>query len=282
MSNSPLLDAETRFRLRSGLEKPGRERTLRCKYVDDVWFYYPSRSEIGIRVSEYGYWQSSLFRDVLERHLQDANRIIEIGANIGADTVVLSKRLPGCEIEAVEPVRKFRDHLVMNLNEAGADNVKVYPLFMSDVDEGTIEINVSSTSASYVATPTSFPTESVETTRQMTLDTFVERESRSSSTSIDFVKIDTDGFDMRVVMGGINTLRRAMPYLWVEFAGRELQDAGCSAESFACLLLDIGYQEFLVVSNKADDPATTVRGEDLIGVVSRLIGTVDVFALRPT
>ena len=277
------LSSETRFTLRCGLEKIGRETTLRWDSGEGTTIFYPSRSLVGIRVSEYGYWESPVFSKLVRSHLADAQGCIEVGGNIGVDTVFLAKTLPSqCVIEVFEPVGKFREYLHRNLRQNGCGKrVHVYSIFLTNGGDSSrsIDMNVTGTSASAVSPPCYFPTLSVETVSATSLDDFMR--TQSHIVQLDFLKIDTDGFDQHVVEGGAYSIRRHLPYLWVEFAGPSLEEAGRSSQQFASLLRDVGYREFVVVSDKEESEIVTLDYDGLRRHVIDVESSVDVFAMRP-
>lgn len=61
---------------------------------------------------------------------------------------------------------------------------------------------------------------------------------------IDFIKIDVEGFEMNVLKGAEETLRKHMPGLFVELNDKSLKDQGSSALELITFLKNIGYKVF--------------------------------------
>jgi len=59
---------------------------------------------------------------------------------------------------------------------------------------------------------------------------------------IDFIKIDTDGMEMKVLRGAQETLRRFRPVVIFELIPQDITDAGDSAEALVQLLQELKYR----------------------------------------
>ena len=78
---------------------------------------------------------------------------------------------------------------------------------------------------------------------------------------IDLVKIDTEGFEERIVRGGANTLKRHKPALYIEVNNQHLARYGDDVQSLFSVLRSLGYEHFTIANT-----GTVVTDErELIG-----------------
>ncbi len=237
--DSSFFSKRARLRLRGIGESCLKEKEMISKHG----FHYASHSLIGIKGDIDGKWNDF---EYLLRYLPKANFIIEVGANIGLDTINLAKQYRASRIIAFEPSSRFMPYLKKNV--ANLLNVSVFPYFLSDKKE-TITLNNNSTSASVIEDITStFPTVQKEEKESTTIDEFCKDMAK-----LDLLKIDTDGFDFKVLKGGEETIKRLTPFLIVEFSGYFLEKLGFSLNKLADLLEVLGYKQFVVPTETMEE-----------------------------
>jgi len=228
-------NARWRYKLRALIEKQWSTQIM----WSNRGFIYPSNQEIGIFVDEFGFHGREI-ADTLQKYVANPTVIVEIGANIGSDTMGLAHRFPGSTVYAFEPVRTFLSCLYWNAPQ----NVHVEPYAISSVTGGTIELNVSMNSASRVDNVSrSFPTVRRQIAETKTLDAYVDEHALPT---IDFIKTDTDGNECEVLIGAAKTISRFRPFLFVEFSQDHLEKLGRSTDELADLLVKLGYSQFIV------------------------------------
>jgi FkbM family methyltransferase len=176
----------------------------------------------------------------LQRFLQPGHVFLDIGANFGYYSVMLASRLDKQGvIHAFEPnpptLARLRHHVAINGLE---DLIQVHAVALSD-QEGTAALAMregNTGSANIVSSDAaSAPV------RLATLDAFCDEQGL---TRLDAVKIDVEGFEERVLMGGQRSLRRWRPVLLLELEPARLADKQSSAERVARLLHELGYALF--------------------------------------
>jgi len=160
---------------------------------------------------------------------------IDIGANFGYHTFRMSKGV-GSEgqVLAIEPTTWAHDKLLRNAHLNGMTNISYSKVGLSDVDAGDTEIAfVSSYRLSGESTST------VETVRLTTLDTLVEE---LGLTRVDFIKLDVDGFEGKVLHGAARTLQKHLPALFFEISTSAMGANGDSAFELITWLESLGYR----------------------------------------
>ena len=78
-----------------------------------------------------------------------------------------------------------------------------------------------------------------------TLDTIVQK----SSFSPNFIKIDTDGFDFKVLRGAVATIKAYAPIIYFEWSYTHLLEQAESPLAIFPLLRELGYRELVIFDN---------------------------------
>ena len=161
--------------------------------------------------------------------------VVDIGANVGLYSLLLSRLAPRGHIHAFEPTKTAR-LLRENLAAAGAGNVSVHEVALG----ATSGIREEPIYRIWGAPP--------ETRRYqfITLDDFV---NEARLTRLDCVKIDVDGFDLEVLRGARETLSRFDPWVVVEL-NHALATRGQSVGEALAWLFGQGYTEALVLDHE--------------------------------
>lgn len=202
-------------------------------------FAYPADSMIGRHVARHGDWDAILARIVVRAFPEDEPFICEVGSNIGASLLQILHGKPKAKVLALEPSDDFRPFLERNLEAAGYNDVRVLPLFVG-AQPGTTYLYNNETTAS--ATGPEYADHEMRGRQQVdvkTLDQVLSAQYR-----VDFIKIDTDGFDFEVLKGAKATLRNHQPLLFFELAPDLVSDSQARLRS----LQAVGYERLICLS----------------------------------
>jgi FkbM family methyltransferase len=132
---------------------------------------------------------------------------IDIGANVGLWSRNLCKNF--VTVLAFEPVAMFRECLVRNV---AADNLQVKDFALGDQrTTATMVITEGNTGHTHI-NPNSIGHGNTEVWRLDDLDLDV----------VDYIKMDCEGFEYRVIQGAKDTIRRCRPVLVVEQKPHEM------------------------------------------------------------
>ncbi|WP_193177578.1 FkbM family methyltransferase [Oricola nitratireducens] len=206
-----------------------------------------------------GSWEAET-SDFIEKYVKDSFVTLEIGANVGAHTLLIAKNSgPTGIVHAVEPTKYARNKLLrnMDLNPDVAGRVRVHDLLISDVIEENTrrEIRSSWPTRSYMA---SQPLETVPSL-VTTIDRLVEEVELDR---LDLIKIDIDGYDFRALRGAIDTIGRFRPLIYVELCEWAQQENGFSVTDIISFLASHGYNGYYASDMQ---PLTTSNVFELIG-----------------
>jgi FkbM family methyltransferase len=181
------------------------------------------------------------------RHMITAGAIvIDIGANIGAHTL----RLAACvgtagRVIAVEPTQyafeRLQEHVL--LNPKLTPRIILLQAMLMGSQEAPLAEKIESSwplDTPSVAHPEHAGVGKVTTGATVrTLDNVV---SDLDLKSVDFLKLDVDGYEVEVLRGARDTLRRFAPVIFFEHAPYVLSEKGYKPDELVSILIDAGYQ----------------------------------------
>lgn len=159
----------------------------------------------------------------------------DIGASIGLYSVPMANicRRQGGYVRAFEPVPQNLRRLEAQLaeNDVTDQLIRIEKIALSD-QPGTAMMNLCDDGKPGNAKITGSGQVSVEVT---TLDTIWAQRDRET---VDFIKIDTEGWDANIVAGGRETIRECRPNLLIEFNRERMHNHGIPIEPAWNFLVD--------------------------------------------
>lgn len=206
-------------------------------------------------------------RDQLYDLVVDGTTVIDIGTNIG-ETLLNFARINkrGLNI-GFEPVPFLYEMASRNIALNPFDNIRLENLGLSDTKQ-TLSFRQSNenNSGGIYLTPAKNASEGV--VNVIPFDDYV---AKNSLDNISLIKIDVEGFEMNVLRGASDTLRRFMPDLFVEINDGFLRRQGSSASELFSFLSTLGYMFRYATDGKVLDPGVDVEGQhfDIIASTRR-------------
>tara|TARA_B100001094_G_C18060055_1_gene734595 strand:+ start:204 stop:962 length:759 start_codon:yes stop_codon:yes gene_type:complete len=89
--------------------------------------------------------------------------------------------------------------------------------------------------------------------------------------SLDFIKIDVEGWEAQILRGGIKTIQRYCPTLLIELVASQLSRTGDDLEAIWAMLLSWGYKPYIVIDNYTLEYHPDPRNGDTFWVHERLL-----------
>lgn len=221
-----------------------------------------------------GEWDG-LMRDVLPPVLGAPRVCIEMGSNIGASTVLMKSLFPEVALVCAEPVERYRAYLLENLRPY-SHVLHVEDRIIASRSGQTATIQANSTTASASNADYGADCTGRETLFTLSLDDLVEHLGLKGQ--IDFIKVDTDGYEHEVVSGGRRCLEDDKPLLFVEFCPPALRRVLRSEKELVEVLLEVGCQVFMVYHPNGSFLGVA-RDYDRIMTLKQNLYYVDLFTL---
>lgn len=177
--------------------------------------------------------------------------IIDVGANVGYISLPLSKIYPNSKIYSYEADSRVFQRLVKNL-ELNSDITNVFPyelalqdknissinFYQRDLLDGDFKINLGLSTLSDI----SLGKVKKNSVSASTIDNEVKK---LNIKHVDFIKIDVEGNEIKVLEGAIETLNAFNPIIQYEFS-RAIDKLQCFNNSIQCFnfLSDLGYLQY--------------------------------------
>lgn len=182
---------------------------------------------------------------LFDNYVTGARTIFDVGANFGIMACLYAKRAPDARIFAFEPHPSTYATLKGNLERNGISNVSTHQLAVGS-EKGTVSFTDHGSPASNrISDDTGlYPTIDVPIT---TLDMFVEEQGIDE---IDFLKIDVEGAELKVLQGLSKTLgQRRVRAGMIELCPGTIARFGASVDGLLDTLAGYGYSAFEIDEN---------------------------------
>jgi FkbM family methyltransferase len=171
--------------------------------------------------------------------------IFDIGANIGSMSLLLAYKYSQSTVYAFEPTNYAFAKLQRNieLNNNLQHRIKAIQTFILSRDSYSDNLEAFS----------SWPIDTLDgprhpihlgiykeaTGRYTTIDNFIHNNEISR---LDLIKIDTDGYELEVLKGGLNSLKRFYPVIVFELSAYILRANNQTFSDFEKILIPLGYE----------------------------------------
>jgi FkbM family methyltransferase len=201
------------------------------------------REAVELAIYVFGAFEPEL-RRLLERVLGPGMVAIDIGANVGSHALYMGRLVgPAGRVYALEPTEYAFQKLVRNLElNPWTDGVlHAKQAFVGDHETPAPEAVYSSWDLERLARghkDHGGHLKSAAGAESITIDAFVRQQGIER---VDVIKIDVDGFEMRVVRGALDTLERLRPHLVLELCEYTLAETGSSVRELTGALSALGY-----------------------------------------
>jgi FkbM family methyltransferase len=148
---------------------------------------------------------------MLQQYLKPGMTVVDVGSNIGYYALLESRLVePGGKVIAIEPVPQNVEQLQRNIRINGRTNVEIHQLAIADRN-GTSPMYLSARSNWHSLLPTA-SSQTCEVAVS-TLDDFL---SDASLNSVDLIRMDVEGYEIKIIKGMRQVLNLYDPHLLIE------------------------------------------------------------------
>ncbi len=218
-------------------------------YSTSKFFPYFKNIKIGeiefdffIGDTDAAHWYDKWYPNLLQKELLSINSvlsqknpqvIVDIGAHHGFSTLYFAKAFPDAKIIAIEPNPSNYTLLKANIEHNKCKNIATHNVLLSDIKGKAESINMDS-SNSFVSFQKDETSVDLTTT---TLDELVTEH-------IDFIKIDVEGFEHKILLGSKHIIENQKPIMEIEIHPKGLIAYGSSMKEFTKTLEKFNYFKY--------------------------------------
>jgi FkbM family methyltransferase len=212
--------------------------------VEDV----PGRFEMDVqshvlqRILAYKAYEPELVALVRE-HFDPERDAIDVGANIGLYSALLSSLAPSRRVLAIEPTPSALHYLRRNLERNRCTNVTVFEGVVSD-EAGRVTLELIPGREEYSTLGAIVhPSVANQSTQRVDVDaSTIDALVTSRELVPGFIKIDVEGAELKVLRGAMSTLGTHRPVILCELSDLLLATLGATVREAVQLLTGAGYR----------------------------------------
>ena len=164
--------------------------------------------------------------------------LMDVGANVGWFSLHIAKLFRNSRIFAIEPMPHAYDCLKRNIKLNKLDNIRTFKIGFSD-KKAAVEFYCEPKRCSSSSMKNITGTKEVEIIKAQTetMDSFTE----SRRIQIDFIKCDVEGAEYLVLKGGLRSLTRDKPIIFIELLRKWSAKYNYQPNDVIKMLRQIGY-----------------------------------------
>lgn len=211
--------------------------------------------------------------NVLDRLLEDAAKasvVVDVGANVGFIALPTASVMPPHgKLYCFEISQFTAKVLVSNARRNGLDNIIVFPAGASDRFEATLmHVRSATTLNSLSATAGDPLAHDSDLVLSVPLDAIF---AGDGGERVDVIKIDTDGYEYRVLKGAMNLLATHKPIVYLEYCPQlAMSVSGVPGEVLLKLLGELGYQPMVLHRGRPPEDIGKRPLDEMIAAVQAL------------
>jgi FkbM family methyltransferase len=180
---------------------------------------------------------------------------VDVGANIG-DTLAVIRSQANLPVICVEGDRHCYELLEENARQF--DNIHVFNVFLSN-QPGSAFVETEKEGWNTTLSETQ-PNKAGQQVKFETLDVLVG--NLGCQTSVKFIKVDTEGYDMRILRGAYALLTSAKPVITFELNKDNIEPLGDDFPKFLAYLIGFGYDYFFLTDPHGNPVCTLGAGDE--------------------
>ena len=186
-------------------------------------------------------------QDILFRLVQPGMNVLDIGANVGWYSLLIAKKVHGCNVYAFEPLPATFRSLKANVEANGFPNIRVFNFGLSDQDKQipfyfAPEISGAASGANILG----WDTVGEVVCRVRPLDEVW----RELSVRVDFIKCDVEGAELFVFRGGMKCITSDHPIILSEMLRKWSAKFGYHPNEIISLLEGVGYSCYAIAGSR--------------------------------
>ncbi len=165
---------------------------------------------------------------------------MDIGANIGFTTLNFARRCCQGFVYAYEPDLFSFNRLKQNISLNPFPNVSIIRKGLGEFTSAQewIRLNPHHSGMNHIRRATT----KVSALDKIDVVRLDDEVASGNLKKVDLIKIDVEGYELNVVLGALDTIRKFKPILFIELIEKNLKQYGKSSESLVKLMRGLGYR----------------------------------------
>lgn len=183
-------------------------------------------------------------------NLVDNNKkvnIVDIGASVGLYSLY-AKYLPNSQFYSFEPYKFTYDILNDNIKLNNITNVKTYNIGLSDkIGKSILNVCLSGDGLNTMGSnPLRFNDINPIEIETNTLDNIFY----NNNIKVDFIKIDTEGWEYYILKGGEKTIKTFKPIIQLEYNETNMKQCDIKPEQLLNYINELGYKQYNIINEE--------------------------------
>ncbi len=195
------------------------------------------------------------------------NVVFDVGANVGWWTFRFIQHYNDCQFYLFEPVSSLHGKIEATLNTHAAHlnpfpRVKTFRLALGDKKEAGFTTTIPDVTVNHLVNDINMTATELERVDIETLDNFC---ASNQIDHIDFLKVDCEGFDMKVILGARTLLeKQSIDFVEVEASLNSDNRDHVSLAAFEAILGMYGYQKFRILNQASPHNRPILYRADIV------------------
>ena len=186
----------------------------------------------------FGGWEPETI-EFIETNVKEGNYVIEVGANVGIQTLHLAKKVgANGRIFAFEPTQFALTKLNENC-QLNPDLSSRISILKNLVTNGQHSAPIKTIRSSWQTGKIKNDDEFINADIAISIDEFV---AEKKLIKLDLLKIDVDGYDFKVLQGATKAILKFKPLIYIELGEVALNSQGDSVSDIFKLFIELGYE----------------------------------------
>ena len=197
---------------------------------------------IDLSIFLFGNFEKNVLNSLKKINLEKPFDIIDIGANIGSQTLRFANSFPESKVYAIEPTDYAFEKLKQNvlLNKRLSENIFIYQFFITNnkhkIENVYSKWNLTDNNFSHNEHKGQFS--KTLNAKTISLDDFFYKNNIKEKI---FIKLDVDGHEFHVLKSGQNFLKKNKPPILMELAPYLYKEYGYNQEKILKLIISLNY-----------------------------------------
>ena len=185
-----------------------------------------------------GIFEKNTIRHILPI-IEDDMVFVDVGANVGAYSLIVGKKLINGRVLSFEPNPRTRKYLKQNISLNSLDNIEIIEKGLSNKIEDAVLYTPSLSTASINKHHESSEQEAIEL---ITLDSFCQDRGIEE---INILKIDTEGHEVKCIEGAVDIISKSEKLIFIVEIDNNCLHSGYTRESLFEMILSMGFSAYL-------------------------------------